>query len=406
MASLYDVLGLTKDANPEDIKKAYKRMAMKHHPDKFLDENEKHINEAKFKEINEAYSVLSDPAKKSQYDQFGTYGDMPQGPGMGMNMNDILRDIFGGAGPMPQMHQMGGGGNGAFSFMFMDGMPGMPGMPHQQRPKRVDTIDVRIDINDIYYGETKNVEFEMLEQCHVCKGSGAQDPSHILKCITCNGNGMVHQQMGPFFTQTHTCPSCAGQGTTVQHNKQCQKCKGGKSVYNKKKFELKLPKGIPDNYEVVMEGKGAYSQDIKCNNDIRFKFIYNVIEPYKLDADKTTHYTVKLPLEELLAGFTKEVTIYREIVKLTSEHYFNPSKTLILHGMGVYDMQAEKPRDLHIHFDIVYQDNERFKKYSDVLKKVLKISQQKDETSQSFQEQEASVQAQEGPKVIQINNYL
>lgn len=365
---LYSTLNIPRDASQEDIKKAYKKMAIKFHPDKCMDANQKQTNETKFKEINEAYSVLSDPEKKARYDQFGTYEDVPTGGGMhGMNMNDILKDIFGGGGPfgaMPHhMHQQ----QGNFSFVFMDGMG------HSHTKPKVDTIDIHIDINDIYYGETKNVEFEMLEQCHVCNGTGAQDPSHVLKCMTCQGNGVVQQQMGPFFVQTHTCPSCAGQGTTVQHNKQCHKCKGTKSVYNKRKFELKLPKGIPNNYEVLMEGKGAYNQETKRNNDICFRFIYNITEPYKVDDNKTVHYHMQLPFEELLAGFSKDVTIYKEQFKLVSNHYFNPTKNLVLHGMGIYDMKAEKSRDLHIHFDIVYQDNERFKKYADVIKKVLKV---------------------------------
>lgn len=414
---LYEALNVSRDASQDDIKRAYKKLAIKYHPDKCMDADQKQANEAKFKEINEAYSVLTDPNKKARYDQFGTYDDVPTGNPMGgmngMNMNDVLRDIFGGAGPfggMPHMHPDAsmGGQQGNFSFVFMDGMGNVQqnfgGHPHSfpsppQARTKIDTIDIHIDINDIYYGETKNVEFEMLEQCYVCKGSGAQDPSHILKCLTCQGNGVVQQQMGPFFVQTHTCPSCAGQGTTVQHNKQCHKCKGTKSVYNKRKFELKLPKGIPNHYEVLMEGKGAYNHEAKRNNDIRFRFIYRIVEPYTIDEDKTVHYRVPLSLEELLAGFSKDVTIYKEKVRLTSDHYFNPTKTLVLHDMGIYDMQAERPRDLHIHFHIVYQDNERFKKYSDVLKKVLKL-----QTNQQDDQQDEGTQGSE--KTIKINQYL
>jgi len=409
---LYETLNVARGASNEDIKRAYKKLAIKYHPDKCLDANQKEINETKFKEINEAYSVLSDQDKKARYDQFGTYEDVPMSGGMGgmggMNMNDILKDIFGGGGPfggMPHhMHHGMGGQQGNFSFVFMDGM----GNPHQAHHRtKVDTIDIHIDINDIYYGETKNVEFEMLEECHACNGTGAQEPSHILKCMTCQGNGVVRQQMGPFFVQTHTCPSCAGQGTTVQHNKHCQKCKGTKCAYNKRKFELKLPKGIPNNYEVLMEGKGAYNQESKRNNDIRFRFIYNISEPYKVDEDKTVHYHIKLPLEELLTGFSKDITIYKEKFKLVSDYYFNPIKNLVLHGMGIYDMQAEKSRDLHIHFDIVYQDNERFKKYADVMKKVLKVQGNNQADGDANADANADVQGDKEPRnMININQYL
>lgn len=391
-ADLYSILNVPKNASQDDIKRAYKKLAIKYHPDKCRNDNEKWENEEKFKEINQAYSVLSDPEKKQKYDQFGTIDDT-MNMGGGMNMDDILKDIFGGG-------FQGGNQNTSFSFMFMDGMgnvqhggSGFGGafpMFHnaQKHIKKQDTIEVQIDINDIYYGQTKNVEFEMLEKCDGCNGTGAQDTSHILKCITCHGNGVIQQQIGPFFTQSIPCPSCAGEGTTVQHNKHCTKCKGKKTLYNKKVFELKLPKGIPNQYEVVMEGKGAYNQQAKTNNDIRFRFIYNITEPYQLDDDKTVHYVLPITLEELLGGFKKTIDVYKEKITLTSDHYFNPIKTLVLHNMGIYDMKCEKQRDLHIHFKILYSDNERYKKYADVLKKVLKVTKEdseiKDENNSKY----------------------
>ena len=408
-ADLYSILNVPKTASLEDIKKAYKKLAVKYHPDKCHNENEKKGNEDKFKEINQAYSVLSNPEKRDKYDKFGVVDDaMNTGGGMGMNMDDILNDIFGGGFPSGFPGGFPSGGqNGSFSFMFMDGMgnvqqggSGFGGsfpMFHnvQKQMKKQDTIEVQIDINDIYYGQTKKVEFEMLEKCEACNGTGAQDPSHILKCITCNGSGVIQQQVGPLFTQTIICPSCAGEGTTVQHNKQCTKCKGKKTLFNKKVFELKLPKGIPNQYEVVMEGKGAYNQQTKTNNDIRFRFIYNIKEPYQLEENKTVHYNLSITLEELLGGFSKTIEIYKENIVLKSDHYFNPMKTLVLHNMGVYDMKAEKQRDLHIHFNIVYSDNERYKKYADVMKKVLKLSK----------DNEVNIE-NDGKNVININAFL
>lgn len=384
---LYNVLNVSKDASVDEIKKAFKKMAIQCHPDKCRNDSDdvKAEKEEKFKKLNEAYTILSDTEKKARYDQFGIIDDAAQPSGNG-NMDDILRDIFGrGGGGFPMQ------GGASFSFSFMDGSgrgfqsgglpPGFEAMfgGHPQNIKqrnKQDTIEVGIDINDIYYGQTKRVEFEMHELCEPCKGTGAQDPSHLLKCMTCGGNGNVHQQVGPFFTQAIQCPSCAGQGTTVQHNKQCVKCKGKKLVFNKKVFELKLPKGIPNQYEVVMEGKGAYNMDTKCSNDMKFRFIYKIQEPYTLDNDKNVHYVLKITLEELLGGFTKVIDLYKESYKIVSEHYFNPTKTLVLFNQGLYDMLAEKQRDLHIHFHVEYSDNERYKKYGDVIRKVLKVSQQ------------------------------
>lgn len=396
---LYSVLNLTKTASIEDIKRAYKKLAIKYHPDKCHNESEKFENEAKFKEISRAYSILSSPEKKQQYDQFGTVDDGVN-MGSGMNMDDILKDIFGGGFP-------GNPGGSSFSFMFMDGMGNMHhgdsaftmfNQMDTRHVKKQDTIEVQIDINDIYYGQTKKVEFEMLEKCFSCNGTGAQDQSHILKCITCHGNGVIQQQIGPFFTQTISCPSCLGEGTTVQHNKHCVKCKGKKTLYNKKMFELKLPKGIPNQYEVVMEGKGAYNQQTKTNNDIRFKFTYNIKEPYQLEENKTVHYHLSITLEELLGGFTKTIEVYKENIELKSDYYFNPMKTLVLHNMGIYDMKSEKQRDLHIHFNILFNDNERYKKYADVIKKVLKVSKDRQDDNEATNENNKSV--------IKINDFL
>lgn len=381
---LYGTLNISKDATQDEIKKAFKKLAIQCHPDKCQNESEKEAKEEQFKKINEAYSVLSDPEKRARYDQFGVTDDnqpgMGGGPGGGMSMDDILKQMFGGGFP-------GGGMGGGGSFVFMDGMHGgpMPGMPpgfeaffggprHTQRRAQIELIEVKIDINDIYYGNTKKVEFELLELCEPCKGTGAQDPSHILKCMTCQGNGRVMQQVGPFTLQSSTCGSCGGQGTYVQHNKHCMKCKGKKTVYNKKLFELKLPKGIPNNYEVNMPGKGAYNMETQTANDIKFRFVYDIKEPYSVDKDKNVHYTLSITLEELLAGFVKEIGVYNEKMTIVSEHYFNPSKSLCVKGKGLYDMEAETQRDFFINFKIVYSDNDRFTKYTDVLRKVVKTT--------------------------------
>lgn len=403
-SDLYERLNVPRTASIEDVKKSFKKLAIQFHPDKCRNEatDVKAEKEETFKKLNEAYCVLSDPDRKARYDQFGTTDDPPQMGGDGVNMNDIFQNIFGNGAP-------GANIPGGFSFVFMDGngqrtemggnggfanFGGMPpgfealfgggGRQHSQQRNKQDTIEVGIDINDIYYGETKKVEFEMLELCEPCKGSGAQDPSHLLKCMTCQGVGALHQQVGPFLTQSVPCHSCAGHGTTVQHNKQCQKCKGKKTIYVKKVFELKLPRGIPNNYEVVMEGKGAYNNETRRNNDMRFKFVYNIQEPYKLDDEKNVLMTVRVTLEELLGGFVKEMSLYKETLTLTSEHYFNPTKTIIIQGKGLYDMHAEKQRDLHIHFQVEYSENERYKRYSDVLRKILKTPQ-KDITSKDVE---------------------
>lgn len=367
---LYDILGVSETATHDEIKKVYKKLAMRYHPDKCLDAEEKVKNEEKFKEIQEAYSVLSDENKRSMYDKFGTVTDLPEQPS---SVDDLLNGLFGA-----------GGGGGGFSFMFSSGSGGFSSTHappsfdfsnffQSSKRKAVDVIEVKVDISDIYYGKNKSIELEMLEVCSSCNGIGVQNPSHLVKCMTCQGNGIIQQQLTPFFVQEIQCPSCHGEGTTVQHNKHCTKCKGGKTIYSKKHFELKLPKGIPNGYEVILEGKGGYNPQFKIHNDIKFKFLHDIKEPYTLEDNMTVHMKVPLTLEELLVGFNKQISLYEEQITLESHHYFDPSKPLVISGKGIYDMKSEVQRDLLIEFFIIYSDNKRLVKYNDVLRKVLKM---------------------------------
>ena len=361
---LYDILGVKQDATQDDIKKAYRKLAVKYHPDKCFNDEDKKTNEEKFKQLQEAYSVLSDEGKRQMYDRFGTVSDLPQQPS---SVDDLLNGLFGGV-------PVGGCG---FSFVFSgNGMPprefNFDNIFQNTRKKPQDVVEVKVDINDIYYGKVKNVELEILDVCDQCSGLGVQDPSNLIKCITCQGAGNIHHQVAPFFVQTMQCPSCHGEGTTVQHNKHCAKCKGSKTMYNKKHFELKLPQGMPNLYEVVLEGKGGYNTQLKTHNDIKFKFVYDIREPYTIGEDMTVYVSVPLTLEELLVGFNKDISLYEETLKLESNHYFNPSKPLAISGKGIYDMKAEQQRDLIINFKIHFGENKRLVKYNDVLCKILK----------------------------------
>lgn len=357
---LYDTLGVSKSASSDEIKKAFRKRAIECHPDKHAGDKDK---EAQFKKINEAYSVLSDPEKRQMYDQFGKVGD--DHPGHGVDINDILGSMFGGGG---------GPGPGGFSFMFMD--DNGPGFMKDffgggRRQKPADMIEVPVDICDIHYGKTKKVEFEMLDQCGKCNGTGAADPSFIIKCMTCGGKGNMTQQIGPFFSQTMPCMSCGGTGSTIKNNKICQCCKGKKTVYSKRAFELKIPKGIPDGHETRMEGKGAFDERLGFNKDLVLRFRRDIKSPYTVDNDGNVTLTVNLSLEDLLAGFEKKVTIYNDTHILKSEHYFNPSKNITMCDMGLHNTKRGRTMDLHIKFNITYSDSERLVKYNDVLKKVM-----------------------------------
>jgi molecular chaperone DnaJ len=373
---LYNLLGIASTASQEDIKKAFRRKAVELHPDKHDGSKEK---EEEFKKVNEAYMVLSDPDKRKKYDQFGVMDDA--GGGMPPDINDILKGMFGG----------GMGGGPGFSFVFMNGDEGpsmgppddifasmfggmgmgMGGGRSQQR--LVDVIEIPVEIADIYYGKTRKVEFEMLDQCGKCNGIGAADPSAVIKCLNCDGKGSITQQIGPFFAQTIKCNSCGGNGTTIKNNKICQGCKGQKTVYTKKAFELKIPKGIPNNHEIHMPEKGAFDERTKKNKDILFRFRYDIKAPYTIDNDGNVTYTLNIPFEDILTGFDRKITLYNDEYVLKSDKYFNPNNSHRIPGLGIPNIKrGNKHGDMIIKFVVEYSDSERLRKYNDVLRKILK----------------------------------
>lgn len=408
---LYDVLKLSKGASPEEIKKAYRKLAVEYHPDKTSGDKDK---EEYFKKVNEAYNVLSDPQKKDMYDRFGVVDGAPGHPGgptsaHGPDINDILRNVFGGGGfggPMP-------GGPGGFAFHFnMGGPPGMedfpgfpfggigPGAGKKKKPQN-DFIDVDVDLCDIYFGNTKRVEFELLCVCDKCKGCGAQDPSCIVKCLSCNGSGVFQQQVGPFMVQQGICPSCGGQGTCIKNNKVCTGCNGEKTVYTKKMFDLKIPKGIPNHTETKMEKKGSYDVQAKENKDMIFRFRHKIDPPFSLDDNMNVTLSLDITIEELLAGFSKEVSLYRETHFIESDKYFNPNKPIIIKDKGVFNMKKQKNGDLIIKFSVVFTESERLSKYNDILQKILK----KHPTS-TPQAQEGSSESNINGQKLNIHDYM
>lgn len=366
MVDPYSTLNVSKDASPDEIKKAFKRLAVENHPDKHQGCKDK---EEKFKNINEAYMILSDPQKRSMYDQFGTVDNNGPPP----DINEILKGMFGGMGGMP---------GGGFSFVFNTDGGGGGGFPEDifsqmfgggghrgKAPSKQDTVEVAVDICDIYYGNNKRVEFELLELCSACQGSGASDPSQIMKCMTCKGQGEVIQQIGPFMNKMK-CPSCNGNGSAIK--RACTSCKGQKTVYNKKVFDLRLPKGIPHNHEVRMTGRGSYNPHTKTNNDMVFKFKHNIQVPYKLDENMNVLLTVPITIEELVAGFNKKVKIYKDEQILQSDRYFNPLNPIVQKGKGIFDMKTNKTTDLHLCFYVEFIESEKLAKYKDIFHKIFK----------------------------------
>lgn len=240
----YKVLGVNKDANQEDIKKAFRKLAHEHHPDK------KSGNAEKFKEINEAYQVLGNEQKRKQYDQFGSsgsnfgsggfYGGNPFGGYSQGNVNVDFDDI---------------GDLGDIFSSFFGG-----GRNSSTRVKRGSDLEIEmtIDFEEAVFGTSKKIDLSKKIICSICDGTGAEPGSKIITCDTCRGSGRVTRMqqtiLGNFQTQT-VCPDCHGEGKKTE--KRCHKCRGEGSIHGSEKIEIKIPSGIDDGQKIRLSGKGG-----------------------------------------------------------------------------------------------------------------------------------------------------
>lgn len=328
----YEVLGISRnDATQETIKKAYKKLAMEHHPDKNPGNS---VSEEKFKNINEAYSVLSDPQKKQHYDMFG---NSPEAS----SLDDLLGKMFGGGINVPFGQGM--------SFVFSTNM--------QDDKKDIgkDFVEVLLDLEEVVKGTNKRIEFELLQACEKCHGCGAKDKNNIKKCNVCDGKGNVVHMIGPLFLQQTTCTMCSGKGKIITNENICDQCKGQKSKYLSKVFDLKIPVGLPDGYEMTLDGQGAFVEDVNRNRDMIFKFRHKsdknlIVDQNGIDITRT----IDISLSELLEGFSLDIDIFGNKICLLSREYFDPNKRIIMKGKGLPNIATGKTGDMIIGFNVIF----------------------------------------------------
>jgi len=228
MKDYYEILGISRDASAADLKKAFRQLAMKHHPDRNQGNKE---SEEKFKEINEAYTCLSDPEKKANYDRFGTAegagaGYSPFGGGFGEVFEDIFGDFF-----------------GTFTG------------PRRKRPAKGNDLryDIDITLMEAAFGAEKNIEIPRWENCADCKGTGAAQGKAPMTCPNCKGSGQVRFQQG-FFSVSKTCGKCNGEGRIITDP--CKTCKGQGRVKRYRELNVRIPAGVDTDSKLRMSGEG------------------------------------------------------------------------------------------------------------------------------------------------------
>lgn len=254
----YEVLGVDKSATDEELKKAYRKLAKKYHPD--ANPDNKAEAEAKFKEVNEAYEVLSDSQKRKMYDQFGTAdpqgfggGQGPFGQGGYYSYSSSGFDGFGDFGDLGDI----------FSSFFGGGFGSRSSSRRQNGPKKGADLNMNIEITfeEAFLGVEKEVIITRKEECGTCHGTGARPGTNPIKCPECNGTGQVRQVQNTILGQmqtTRTCSACHGTGEIIKEP--CDVCKGKGTVRKQPKIKVKIPAGIDDGQTVVLRGEGEPGQ--------------------------------------------------------------------------------------------------------------------------------------------------
>ncbi len=260
----YQILGIPRTASEEEVKKAYRKMAHQYHPDK------QGGNEAKFKEVNEAYQVLSDPRKRSSYDNFGSaYNDgaFSAGGGSAYGGQDFdFSDIFGGF----RGGRSGGGFEDIFeAFSDMMGGGGYARPAYQEEPAKGEDIYLEAHIGKKDLGTTKIFEYSVLDKCESCDGGGVEKGYKLINCGTCGGAGQVRQTTKSafgVFTRIGICPKCHGKRKLPE--KECRICSGSGRVKTKRKLEIRIPEYLENNYSVVIPKGGNTGKEGQPPGDL------------------------------------------------------------------------------------------------------------------------------------------
>ena len=328
----YEVLGVSKSADATEIKKAYRKLALKYHPDKNPGDKEA---EEKFKEAAEAYDVLSNEEKRRRYDQFGHAGVGGAGQGGfggGMSMDDIFSqfgDIFG-------------------SFGGFSGFGGFGGGRSARRVNRGTNLRVKVKMNlqEIATGIEKKINVKKYVACQHCNGTGAKDGKSYSTCSTCKGSGQVTRVQNTILgamQTTSTCPTCEGEGKII--NEKCTFCNGEGVLMSEEVISINIPAGVGEGMQLSLSGKGNAARRGGVNGDL-IVLIEEEEHPELVRDGNDLLYNVFIGYPEAVLGETVEIPTIEGKVKVKIEAGTQPGKILRLRGKGLPDVNGYGKGDL------------------------------------------------------------
>ena len=366
---LYDTLGISRDASETEIKKAYRKLAMKYHPDriKTSDEKTKAESEEKFKEISHANEILSNPEKRRNYDQFGMEGGNG-GMNFASNPFDMFNDIFGG----------GFGGNGAGNS---SGATGRPRKVVKKCPDKIQKIEIPLE--DFYMCNKVASIIDLTQVCSDCNGCGGKSANSVIKCSQCDGNGNITQirQMGNMISQSQTtCYHCNGKGKYIKDGEHCVKCNGRRVENVQRKVNIQIKPNTKVNEKIVLDKMGNQHPDYDLSGNLIIVLLEKKNKYYsRLDNDLVLKKPISL-IDALCGAELNFLTIDKRNFTVKTSDVIKPNSIYKISNEGMPVNDTGYRGDLYIQFDVVfpsYIPNDR----KDYLRKLLHHRESSDSDS-------------------------